>query len=80
MKTATVRDLRTRFPVVQSWLAEGEPVTITKSGKRIAMLTQAPPISNESLQTAFSKRFSKVLAHPKRVTNLTQLLVDDRGL
>lgn len=31
MKTATVRDLRLHFPTVEGWLAEGEPVAITKS-------------------------------------------------
>ena len=43
MKTATVRDLRNRFPRVASWLAEGEPVEITKSGKPFARLLPAVP-------------------------------------
>jgi prevent-host-death family protein len=38
MKTATVRDLRNRFPRVAAWIAEGEPVEITKSGKPFARL------------------------------------------
>ena len=33
MKTATVRDLRNRFARVAAWIAEGEPVEITKAGK-----------------------------------------------
>ncbi|MGD1085871.1 MAG: hypothetical protein ABSA47_14135 [Verrucomicrobiota bacterium] len=41
MKTATVRDLRNRFPRVAAWIAEGEPVEITKSGKLFARLV--PP-------------------------------------
>jgi len=43
MKTATVRDLRNRFPRVAAWIAEGEPVEITKAGKLFARLV--PPVS-----------------------------------
>jgi len=42
MKTATVRDLRNRFPQVAAWIAEGEPVEITKAGKLFARLM--PPV------------------------------------
>ena len=80
MKTATVRDLRTRFPVVQGWLAEGEPVAITKSGKRIAMLTSARPVPPKSLRAAFARRFGKSVSRSKKTTNLTQTLIDDRGV
>lgn len=80
MKTATVRDLRTRFPVVQGWLAEGEPVAITKSGKRIAMLTGAVPLAKTSSRSAFTKRFGTPLPHPQKTTHLAQMLINDRGL
>jgi len=43
MKTATVRDLRNHFPRVAAWIAEGEPVEITKSGKPFARLVPAAP-------------------------------------
>ena len=43
MKTATVRDLRNRFPRVAAWIEQGEPVEITKAGKRFARLVPAPP-------------------------------------
>jgi prevent-host-death family protein len=43
MKTATVRDLRNRFPRVAAWINEGEPVEITKSGKPFARLVPAAP-------------------------------------
>lgn len=79
MKTATVRDLRTRFPVVEGWLAEGEQVTITKSGKRIAMLVRADPIPEESPRTAFAKRFGAPLVTPGQTTNIAQILIEDRG-
>lgn len=38
MKTATVRDLRNRFPRVAAWIGEGEPVEITRGGKPFARL------------------------------------------
>lgn len=79
MKTATVRDLRTRFPEVEGWLAEGEPVAITKSGKRIAMLTKADPVQEKSLCSAFAKRFGTPLARPAKTTNITKALIEDRG-
>ena len=43
MKTATIRDLRNRFPRVAAWIAEGESVEITKAGKLFARLV--PPAS-----------------------------------
>jgi prevent-host-death family protein len=44
MKKATVRDLRNRFPRVAAWIAQGEPVEITKAGKTIAHLVPAKPV------------------------------------
>ncbi len=43
MKTATVRDLRNRFPRVAAWIEEGEPVEITRAGKLFARLVPAMP-------------------------------------
>jgi prevent-host-death family protein len=43
MKTAAVRDLRNRFSRVAAWIAEGEPVQITKAGRPFALLTPAAP-------------------------------------
>ena len=42
MKTASVRDLRNRFPRVAAWIADGEAVEITKAGKVFARLI--PPV------------------------------------
>ena len=44
MKTATVRDLRNHFPRVAAWIAEGEPVDITRAGKLFARLVPATPV------------------------------------
>ena len=49
MKTATVRDLRNRFPRVAAWIAEGEPVEITKAGKLFARLMPVTPVPKKKL-------------------------------
>jgi len=46
MKTATVRDLRNRFPRVAAWITEGETVEVTKAGKLFARLV--PPASTKT--------------------------------
>jgi antitoxin (DNA-binding transcriptional repressor) of toxin-antitoxin stability system len=42
MKTATVRDLRYDFPKLESWLAGGEEILITKHSKPVAMISRPP--------------------------------------
>jgi antitoxin (DNA-binding transcriptional repressor) of toxin-antitoxin stability system len=49
MKTATIRDLRNRFPRVAAWIAEGEPVEITKAGKLFARLVPPGPVKSPKL-------------------------------
>lgn len=44
MKTATVADLRNRFPRVFKWIEEGEQVEVTKRGKVVARLVPAPKL------------------------------------
>jgi antitoxin (DNA-binding transcriptional repressor) of toxin-antitoxin stability system len=43
MKTATVRDLRNNFAMLEAWLNDGEEVRIEKRGEPIAMLTALRP-------------------------------------
>ncbi len=38
MKTASIRDLRTRFPMLEAWLKNGEQIEITKRGEPVARL------------------------------------------
>jgi antitoxin (DNA-binding transcriptional repressor) of toxin-antitoxin stability system len=38
VKTATVQDLRTRFSMLEAWLAEGEVIQIEKRGRPIGVL------------------------------------------
>ena len=39
MRTATVRDLRNNFAMLEAWLSNGEDVCIQKRGEPFAMLT-----------------------------------------
>ncbi len=50
MKTATVRDLRNRFPRIAQWIEQGEPVEITRAGKVFARLVPAPPAKPRRFQ------------------------------
>lgn len=51
MKTATVRDLRNNFAMLEAWIRDGEQVCIEKRGEPVAMLTAmrrklAPKVKN----------------------------------
>lgn len=39
MKTASVRDLRNNFSTLETWLGEGEQISIEKRGQAIAILS-----------------------------------------
>ena len=43
MKTATVADLRNRFPRVFRWIEEGESVEVTRRGRVVARLVPVKP-------------------------------------
>lgn len=43
MKTASVADLRNRFPSVFRWIEDGETVELTKRGRVVARIIPAPP-------------------------------------
>jgi len=61
MKTATVRDIRTRFPEVEGWLAESGAVGITKAGRMVAKLVPADPADpadNEPARLDFMRRYA----------------------
>ena len=44
MKTASVADLRNRFPSVFRWIEDGETVELTKRGKIVARIVPALPV------------------------------------
>jgi antitoxin (DNA-binding transcriptional repressor) of toxin-antitoxin stability system len=75
MKTATVRQLRTAFPRIESWLAEGESVTITKRKKIVAQLTPPPAARKPD----FIKRFGHSKRPPGPIIDAVGLLLEERG-
>jgi antitoxin (DNA-binding transcriptional repressor) of toxin-antitoxin stability system len=48
MKTATVRDLRNNFAMIEAWLRDGIEVCIKKRGEPVAMLTALKPSRSPS--------------------------------
>jgi antitoxin (DNA-binding transcriptional repressor) of toxin-antitoxin stability system len=75
MKTATVRQLRTEFPRIENWLAEGERVAITKRKVVVAEL-MAP----QRPKPDFAKRFGG--RPPRRKSpeiGAVTLLLEERG-
>ena len=77
MKTATVRQLRTEFPRIEGWLAEGENVLITKRNVVVAELSP-PPRKKKKLD--FKKRFSlKGWKPPKQTIDAVKYLIEARG-
>ena len=50
MKTATVRDLRNNFAMLEAWLSEGEKICIEKRGQAVALLTAMPRKGNKAVK------------------------------
>jgi len=78
MKTATVRDIRTRFPVVEGWLAESGAVGITKAGKLVAKLIPAHPADEEPPRLDFAKRYAPAARQKGRATDISGILIRAR--
>jgi len=77
MKTATVRQLRTSFPQIERWLADGETVSITKRRTIVAELSLPKPKAKPD----FAKRFA-VTAIDYKIRpgkTLRDVLNEDRG-
>ena len=74
MKTATVRQLRTEFPRIEAWLAEGESVSITKRKVVVAELV-APRASRPD----FARRFAVKGARKALTRGAVALLAEERG-
>jgi len=78
MKTATVRDIRTRFPVVEGWLAEAGVIGITKSGKMVAKLVPVNPVDQEAPRLNFAERYALGSEKTGRVTDISGILIRSR--
>jgi antitoxin (DNA-binding transcriptional repressor) of toxin-antitoxin stability system len=76
MKTATVRQLRTTFPRIESWLAEGETVVITKHRKIVAEL--CPPRATK--KPDWVKRFGGKCPPVRPGKGAVDLLIEERGI
>ncbi|MEN9674862.1 MAG: hypothetical protein RIS76_758 [Verrucomicrobiota bacterium] len=50
MKSATVRDLRNNFAMLEGWLGDGESVCIKRRGTPIAMLTAMRPARGKKVE------------------------------
>jgi antitoxin (DNA-binding transcriptional repressor) of toxin-antitoxin stability system len=75
MRTATVRQLRTAFPKLESWVAAGETVSITKRKKVVAELH--PP---KRPKPDFAKRFAIPAEYKVRPgKSAVDLLIEERG-
>jgi antitoxin (DNA-binding transcriptional repressor) of toxin-antitoxin stability system len=77
MKTATVRQLRTSFPQIESWLAAGETISLLKRRKVVGQII--PP--QREKKPDFVKRFTlpKNYRQPKPGRTLRDVLDEDRG-
>ena len=75
MKTASVRQLRTAFPKIERWLANGESVAITKRKKVVAQLTPPP----RAAMPDFARRFRPRPAPSGPKTRAVELLLEERG-
>jgi antitoxin (DNA-binding transcriptional repressor) of toxin-antitoxin stability system len=75
MKTATVRQLRTAFPRIESLLAEGDTVTITKRKKVVARLSPPPRAGKPN----FAKRFGNAKRPIGPIIHAVDLLLEERG-
>lgn len=75
MRTATVKDLRTKFPLLESWIRDGDVISITKRARPVAMLCGPVPVKRPD----FAKRFGGKVPDPKIGCHLAALVAEDRG-
>jgi antitoxin (DNA-binding transcriptional repressor) of toxin-antitoxin stability system len=77
MRKATVRDLRYRFPDVETLLQEGEEIQITKHKRVIARLVPELASSVPRLP-AFATRLAKIFGKKKLAVSGAQLIRGER--
>lgn len=62
MKTASVADLRNRFPSVFRWIEDGETVELTKRGRVVARIVPAPKAKPRKFQVPdFAARTREIM-------------------
>lgn len=78
MRTAPVKDLRTKFPTIEGWVRAGETVVITKNGRPVATLSGPPQADRPNM----AKRFGGPVKQPHVLPTgqgAVDLLLEDRG-
>ena len=64
MKTATVRDLRNNFALLEGWLNDGEQICIEKRGEPVAILTPMRKTRRTKVKTPdFAARQRAIWGH-----------------
>jgi antitoxin (DNA-binding transcriptional repressor) of toxin-antitoxin stability system len=75
MRTATVRELRTRFPELEALLYSGESIAITKRRRVVARLVPAGDAARPDFRTRFGEASR---TSGKEEKSAVRLLVEDR--
>lgn len=79
MKSASVRQLRNKFPSVLRLVANGETVAITSRRKIVATLAPPPPSAPARRPWSdLDEHFAKVLVQPRMKVTGAQILAEDR--
>jgi antitoxin (DNA-binding transcriptional repressor) of toxin-antitoxin stability system len=79
MKTASVRDLRYRFPEIESRLRDGKEIEITKRRKVIARLVPASKPSSPPRRPDFLARLRKIYGNKVLKVTGADLVARERG-
>ena len=79
MKTATVRDLRYRFPEIEARLREGEEIQITKRKRVIARLLPAKPPRPPGRPPDFLAMLREIYGNKVLKVTGAELVAEQRG-
>jgi antitoxin (DNA-binding transcriptional repressor) of toxin-antitoxin stability system len=79
MKTATVRQIRNKFPAVLRLVQNGETIAITSRRKIVAALTPPPKtVPPKRAWPGIEDRIKRLLAQPMLKVSGAQILAEDR--
>ncbi len=76
MKTASVREIRNKFPSVLRLVQHGETIAITSRRKIVATLS--PPLKSGPAQQPWADLAERFAGPANRNLNMTKLISDDR--
>ncbi len=79
MKTATVRDLRYRFPEIEARLRQGEEIQITKRRRVIARLVPVKPHRPRRRPPDFMAMLKKIYGNKVLKVTGAELVAEQRG-